>query len=418
MPQNVETYLRNLQTSDSVRADAWDALNSDDPKVVEQQLRNVKGLTDNLKAKLWDLKFPAAPAAEPTEPADPYDANLVTKAVGMGRSFLGGIGQGVASTVLHIDDAARALSQRYAQPDASGNVRQIPRPLHDNPDVQAAITPYNTASAVGKGAEQAAEFAIPGGAVGKLTKASNLATRAGAQALSAGVVATAQQGDVKAATVPAIVAGATPVAGAAVRGVAERTLYPAVRTAIAPGGVLDDFFTNVGLRPPKQAVAGQTAANLDEALRQVREVGIRGTRGDWDKIAKWMQSRREQFAQARQRLQAAGQPTESMRKAAQDLRAEEDMLHRLSEELAKHHPETGFSPFGTGGLGYLFGGPQAGVPLAIAEAIRKRFPAWSATQMDRAASLLGAPGTAGVMGGLTSTTLQDELMRRELEGDR
>jgi hypothetical protein len=63
-----------------------------------------------------------------------------------------------------------------------------------------------------------------------------------------------------------------------------------------------------------------------------------------------------------------------MQKAASDLRAEEDMLHRLSEELAKHHPDTGFSPFGTGGLGYLFGGPQAGVPLAIAEAVRKRFP--------------------------------------------
>ena len=57
----------------------------------------------------------------------------------------------------------------------------------------------------------------------------------------------------------------------------------------------------------------------------------------------------------------------------QDLRAEEDMLHRLSEELAKHHPETGFSPFGAGGLAYLFGGPQTGVPLAIAEAVRKRF---------------------------------------------
>jgi hypothetical protein len=225
MPQNVETYLRNLQTSDTVRADAWDALHaSDDPAVVEQRLRAVKGLTDNLKAKLWDLRFTAAPTdAAPAEPADPYDANALTKVVGMGRSFLGGIGQGAVSTVLHIDDAARALSQRYVEPDASGNIRRITRPLHDIPNVQAAITPYNTASAVGKGAEQVAEFALPGGAVGKLTKA-NLATRAAAQALSAGVVSTAQQGDAKKTVVPAIVSGATPVAGAVVRGVAERTL--------------------------------------------------------------------------------------------------------------------------------------------------------------------------------------------------
>ena len=38
-----------LTTSDTVRADAWDALHADDPKV-EQRLRSVKGLTDNTKA--------------------------------------------------------------------------------------------------------------------------------------------------------------------------------------------------------------------------------------------------------------------------------------------------------------------------------------------------------------------------------
>jgi len=32
-----------------VRADAWDALHADDPKVVEQGLRFVKGLTDNTR---------------------------------------------------------------------------------------------------------------------------------------------------------------------------------------------------------------------------------------------------------------------------------------------------------------------------------------------------------------------------------
>jgi hypothetical protein len=46
MPQNVETNLHKLHTSNSVRANAWVAL-PDDAKVVGQRLRSVKGLTDN-----------------------------------------------------------------------------------------------------------------------------------------------------------------------------------------------------------------------------------------------------------------------------------------------------------------------------------------------------------------------------------
>ena len=60
MPQNIETYLRNLQTTDAIRADAWDALHaSQDPAQVEQRLRNLKGLSDGTRARLWDLRFPS-----------------------------------------------------------------------------------------------------------------------------------------------------------------------------------------------------------------------------------------------------------------------------------------------------------------------------------------------------------------------
>ena len=41
MPQNVDTDLRNLHTSDTMRADAWDSLHADDPKV-EQRLRSAR----------------------------------------------------------------------------------------------------------------------------------------------------------------------------------------------------------------------------------------------------------------------------------------------------------------------------------------------------------------------------------------
>ncbi|HEX5109883.1 MAG TPA: hypothetical protein VFV95_15635 [Vicinamibacterales bacterium] len=115
---------------------------------------------------LGEVEKLTKPAPSDDGPTD-YNANLLTKAIGAGRSVLGGIGQGVVSTVLHIDDAMRGVAQRYVAPDESGQVRRIARRLRDNPDVQALVTPYNTPAAVGKAAEQIAEFAIPSSATSR-----------------------------------------------------------------------------------------------------------------------------------------------------------------------------------------------------------------------------------------------------------
>jgi hypothetical protein len=259
---------------------------------VEQRLRSVKGLTENLKAKLWDLRFaPTTTEAPAAEPADPYDANALTKVVGAGRSFLGGIGQGVASTVLHGGDLIRDAAEYFgAEPQ--------PRPL-DDPNVQAAITPYNTASKVGFATEQVGEFALPGGAVAKgVTKvaktgkalaalpknvrvASGVAnaaksgvariaaaapktTNAAAQAATAYGVATAQQGDVEAGVVPAVIAAATPGVGALARTGAE-----ALVKRVLPLSAVQRIQTampNITGRLRLPANAPQEAKELAEAL--------------------------------------------------------------------------------------------------------------------------------------------------------
>jgi hypothetical protein len=322
-----------------------------------------------------------------------------------------GIVGGAAKNVLGLVTGAGKLAREYIPGVAK--LDDLVRPAIVDTTVRTPGEKLGSAGA------EIASYAIPAGSAEKLTAsvarnagpAIKVLARAGGQATVAGAHAAAREGDLNAATVPAIIAGGVPIGGAVLRKTAEQTLYPAVRSAVAPGGILDDFFANVGMRPSNRAVAGQTAENLDEALRQVREVGLTGNRGDWDKIAKWLESRRDQFAEARQGMRDAGLATEPMRQAATQLRAEEDLLHRLSEELAKYHPETGFSPFGTGGLGYLFGGPKTGVPMAIVEAVRKRFPAWSAAQLDRGASLLMQPAAPAA-----ASALADELMRREKDG--
>ena len=215
MPHNIETYLRNLQTTDAVRADAWDAIHASDPADIEQRLRGVKGLTDATKAKLWDLPLPHHRRGSGDscrslrcQPADTRDRSRTW--IERHRT-----GRPVHRTA-HIDDLLR-------QAEAASGGRDVPRPLED-PDVQALITPPTSAAKVGKAAEQIAEFAIPGGSAAKATKGLSVLSRAGAQAATAGAVATAQTTDPNHAAVPAVVAGAMPIAGAASREVAKRIM--------------------------------------------------------------------------------------------------------------------------------------------------------------------------------------------------
>jgi hypothetical protein len=81
MPDPVADVLRTVQTSDRLRAAAWDAAYaSDDPDQVAERLRALP-IGDNARAKLWDARFAEqAPttvqAATAAPPAPPNDARM------------------------------------------------------------------------------------------------------------------------------------------------------------------------------------------------------------------------------------------------------------------------------------------------------------------------------------------------------
>lgn len=118
-----------------------------------------------------------------------------------------GIGKGAMSTVFH---AADPLNRAF------GLERRIQRP-----EVQAGITPTNTAQKVGMGVEQAAEFLAPTGIIGKAGKAVDAATaglkygpvarvlgKAAVSGATSGLVAGAQTGGDPTAMKDAAIAGA------------------------------------------------------------------------------------------------------------------------------------------------------------------------------------------------------------------
>lgn len=78
MPDPVADILRTVQTSDRLRAAAWDAAySSDDPAEVESRLRALP-IGDSARAKLWDARFVSA---EPEQPAAPSMGEQVVEGV-------------------------------------------------------------------------------------------------------------------------------------------------------------------------------------------------------------------------------------------------------------------------------------------------------------------------------------------------
>jgi hypothetical protein len=323
-----------------------------------------------------------------------------------------GAGKGAASTVFHGGDLIRR---------ATGMQRVI-----QDPDVQALITPTSTAQKIGFGGEQAGEFIVPDTGISKIISkaqavpdaiyalrmandAKNIvkptvvariaetlaehptaaqAVGSGATALSVGSM---QTGDPGRAAIPAALAAGTPVAALGLNRLAANTLYPAVKAVLANGGPMEQFWEAVGMPEEAGAVAGRLHENLDEILRRVKETGITGGRGDWDKIAAYI----EQKPDLAKQINPAG------------INADNQLLHEISNALSSYKPEGGFSPFGAGGVGYIVTGLKGGIPTAIAEAIRKRYPGWSAAQIDRLASILASAGAPGSLAAGSSELLTD-----------
>jgi hypothetical protein len=100
MPQQVEDYLRSLNTSDRARASAWDAVYAVKDDAQAQQLLAQLPFSDDVKATLWDARKgqkPSTPTA-PTPPERSWTDAAVGALPAVGGA-LGGIVGGIGGTV-------------------------------------------------------------------------------------------------------------------------------------------------------------------------------------------------------------------------------------------------------------------------------------------------------------------------------
>jgi hypothetical protein len=158
MPDPVADILRTVQTSDRLRAAAWDAAySSDDPDEVATRLRALP-IGDNARSKLWDARFSKtseAPAQEPTSD----DPGFISHAADTVADLAIGAGKGALNTIGGLGRMARQI------PGVS-SLDRVMTPIPIN------TTPENTAQRVGFGAEQVGEFFVPvAGVAGKTARA-------------------------------------------------------------------------------------------------------------------------------------------------------------------------------------------------------------------------------------------------------
>jgi hypothetical protein len=87
MPDQVEAFLRSLNTSDRARAAAWDAVYSVKDDAQAQQVIQSLPFSDDVRAKLWDARTGTAPEVD--APAQPTQAPEQTSALSRFASNFG-----------------------------------------------------------------------------------------------------------------------------------------------------------------------------------------------------------------------------------------------------------------------------------------------------------------------------------------
>lgn len=208
---------------------------------------------------------------EPTaSPTLGFLRGAATSAVDMAE----GAASGAASTVYHGGDLIR-------------RVAGMPR-IIDKPEVKQAMhAPETFSGAVGRTAEQAAEFAAPLSKVSKGMKGTSLIARMAADAAASGGVSAVQSGGdpvatgtgiVLGAAAPAVAAGARGLAGVAknaAAGAAEDGIGGAIAGAVRGAAPVEPKAMLVQALKPAASNTGFTSA-LDRALPEIKasEVNI------------------------------------------------------------------------------------------------------------------------------------------------
>lgn len=147
-----------------------------------------------------------------------------------------------------------------------------------------------TAEKIGKFGEQVAEFALPGGAVSKATKALPFIARTGAKALTSGAVATAQSGEIgKESAIAAGTEAAIPIVGKIIKPAVKfmRTLLKGTGSALsgAPAEAIEQIYKNpkIALQTAKEIRKTGGAKILEKNALTVRE-GIAGIKSNARKL--------------------------------------------------------------------------------------------------------------------------------------
>ena len=150
-------------------------------------------MSTNPYAALYAQKLGTPSASSGSAPVE-NKPSMLASGMDAVKNFTGGIGAGALHTAAGIGAGALKLGAKLGSlgtADTSG-------PMYNVKENEPVFQPHGTAGKIGKGAEQAAEFLIPGGAeekaVSMLPKAAQGIGRIGAAALSSGLVNKAQGG--------------------------------------------------------------------------------------------------------------------------------------------------------------------------------------------------------------------------------
>lgn len=261
MPDPVADILRTVQTSDRLRAAAWDAAySSDDPNEVADRLRAVP-IGDSARARLWDARFTDASAQEP--PPEPEQPGMMSRAAETVADVAIGAGKGALNTVGGLGQMARKI------PGVS-SLDRLMTPIPIN------TTPENTAQRIGFGAEQVGEFFVPiAGVAGKAARAADIA--------KSGVLTMAQGGSPAAAGTSAALTAATPAlvkaGGKAASAISGRLGRSAEKTMTQALGATKEWAkveaSKLAPQMLDRGVRGSRAAMLKQAKAVTAEVGDR-----------------------------------------------------------------------------------------------------------------------------------------------
>lgn len=182
MPDPAADYLRTLNTSDRVRAAAWDAVYAPDDATAERLLKQLP-FSDDVRASLWDLRAGGALSGTPQAPKPATAEQFTQQAPQPEGSAAGRFAsgawemlnpisavQGIAQAVRHpIDTASNILQQQGAQFSKAGEAYQQGRYSEMAGHAAAGVLPL-----IGPAAAEAGEQIGAGDVAGGLGKAAGL----------------------------------------------------------------------------------------------------------------------------------------------------------------------------------------------------------------------------------------------------